>query len=304
VILRKVLLLVSMVIGALALSPPGSAGAASEEQRPIPILGIAKSTTTVNLNTGAGTTVNYGYLLGIGLFFGVSSSTFAHTGATTFSGTGSGTLVTASGELFYTSSAFGTLGQSSVTSRTVDTITGGTRRFAGDTGQVSITAGGTSVSTVGSTETFTTFGFWVGSVSVHPVGLADLGGSLTGTVSNNSGCGFVGLTLDATYPGSSAVGTVTLQMTGCVPSPTNLPTFSYAGTFTLTTSVGTLSGTVSGQIVNDFVGPEDLEPTSAALTLTATSGTGDFTGTTGTLNVNLEWATPGASTYTGTVAPA
>jgi hypothetical protein len=52
-----------------------------------------------------------------------------------------------------------------VTATTADTITGGTGRFKGASGVINITALGTSASTVGSTETFSTFGLWTGSLS-------------------------------------------------------------------------------------------------------------------------------------------
>jgi hypothetical protein len=146
------------------------------------------------------------------------------------------------------------------------------------------------------------------SYAIHnPVSLADLAGSLTGTLSavfGGNGCSFLEGTFSATYPGSSAVGTVTLHMDGCIPlilPPTPLP---FAGTFALTTNAGTLSGTVAGQITNVLLPPSNVEPASATLTLAATSGTGDFTGTTGTLNVSLQWPEPGSLSFTGTIAPA
>jgi hypothetical protein len=305
-LLRRVLLLSSLVIAVVVLGPAGATGAENAVQRPV--LGIAKGTTTVNLITGAGTTVNNGYLLGIGLFTGNSNSTFAYTGPNTFSSTGTGMLVTANGnDLFITTSGTGTLKGTAVTATTVETITGGTGRFEGASGQIKITARGSSASTVGSTETFTTLGLWTGSFSYPVVSLADLAGSPTGTLSaasGGNGCSFLDATFSATYPGSSAVGTVTLQMDGCIPlvfPPTPTP---FAGTFTLTTNVGTLSGTVAGQITNVVVPPSNVEPASATLTLTATSGTGDFTGTTGTLNVSLQWPEPGSLSFTGTITPA
>ena len=297
-----------MAIALVVLGPVGAAGAANAMPRPI--LGIAKGTTTVNLTTGAGTTVNNGYLLGIGLFNASSSSTFAYTGPNAFSGTGAGSIVTANGnEMFVTTAVTGTLKGSAVTARTVDTITGGTGRFVGASGQITITAKGTSAWTAGSTETFTTLGIWTGTISYPVVSLSDLAGSLTGTPSAQTSCSFAGVAFNATYSGSSAVGAVTLQMNGCIPNTgPNFPfTFEYSGTFTATTGVGTLSGSIAGQITNVLLSPPpeiNLEPTSATLTLMATSGTGDFTGMTGTLNVSLQWPEPGSSsTIVGTVTP-
>jgi hypothetical protein len=142
----------------------------------------------------------------------------------------------------------------------------------------------------------------------HPVSLSDLAGSLTGTASLVSvgpdGCSFLDMTFDATYPGSSAVGTVMLQMHGCVSlvfPPAPIP-FG-PGEFALTTNVGTLKGTAAGPITSVIVPPFSLFPASATLTLIATSGTGDFTEMTGTLNVSLQWPVPGSLSFIGTIAP-
>ena len=218
-VLRRVLLVSSFAITLVALSPSGPTAAANPAPRPI--FGIAKGTTTVNLVTGAGTTVNQGFLLGIGLFTGNSSSTFAYTGPNTFSSTGSGTLATPNGnELYVTSAGTGTMNGTAVSPTTVDTITGGTGRFDGASGHITIYARGTSASTVESDETFTTLGLWVGTISYPVVSLSNLAGSPAGTLSavaQGNGCSFLEATFNATYPGSSAVGTVTLQMEGCVP---------------------------------------------------------------------------------------
>src|SRR5580704_16536035 len=84
----------------------------------------------------------------------------------------------------------------------------------------------------------------------NPVSLADLAGSFSGTTSftfGTGGCSFVEQIFDATYPGSSALGSVTLHLDGCV-TPVMIPPerFTYAGTFTFATSVGTIAGNASG----------------------------------------------------------
>ena len=141
-VLRRVLLFSSLATTFAVFGLSGPTAAANPAQGPI--FGIAKGTTEVNLDTGAGTTVNQGFLLGIGLFKGNSSSTFAYTGPNTFSSTGSGTLVTANGnELFITSVGTGTLSGTAVNATTVDTITGGTGRFEGASGHITIYARGT-----------------------------------------------------------------------------------------------------------------------------------------------------------------
>ena len=131
----------------------------------------------------------------------------------------------------------------------------------------------------------------------NPVSLADLAGSFTGTTSFSFGTGSCAIeqVFDATYPGSSAVGSVTLHLDGCV----NLVVpFTYAGTFAIATSVGTLSGNAAGPITNlPIIGPS---PADFELTLTVLSGTGAFAGTTGTINVSIQW--PGGTPVTGSVS--
>jgi hypothetical protein len=140
------------------------------------------------------------------------------------------------------------------------------------------------------------------SYAIHnPVSLADLAGSFSGTTSFTSGtggCAFVEQFFDATYPGSSAVGLVALHLDGCVILSVPL---TYAGTFTIATSVGTLAGDVAGlasNVVNTF-------PTDFEMTLTVLSGSGAFAVTTGTIHVSIQWiggGTPGIPTpVTGSV---
>jgi alpha-tubulin suppressor-like RCC1 family protein len=123
------------------------------------------------------------------------------------------------------------------------------------------------------------------SVTVgNPVNVADLAGSFPGAMSftlGTGGCDFLGQGFDATYPGSSAVGSVTLHLDGCVPAE---PPFTYTGTFTITTSVGTLAGNAAGTDSN-LVGPP---PYFSDLTLTVLSGTGGFAGTTDTTGVSIQ----------------
>jgi hypothetical protein len=124
----------------------------------------------------------------------------------------------------------------------------------------------------------------------HPVSLADLAGTFTGTQSfafGTDGCVFVHQIFDASYP-SAAAGVATLHIEGCVdPSITN-----YAGTFTISTSGGSVSGSASGPI--DFSASPTFD-----LTLAVTSGAGTFAGTTGTLHAAIDW--PGGDTISGSV---
>jgi hypothetical protein len=124
----------------------------------------------------------------------------------------------------------------------------------------------------------------------HPVSLADLAGSFSGTTSFTFGTGGCAIeqVFDATYPGSSAVGSVTLHLDGCVILIGN--PFTYAGTFTIATSVGTLAGNAAGPINNLPAIPGI--PVDFELTLTVLSGTGAFAATTGMMHVTISWPPP------------
>lgn len=129
----------------------------------------------------------------------------------------------------------------------------------------------------------------------HPVSLADLAGSFSGTQSftNGNGCTMVHQAFDATYQGSSAVGLVTLHLDGCDLIAGSIG-FTFDGTFTITTSVDSLAGNATGLATVPDPPPIDYE-----LTLTITSGTGAFAVTTGTLHASIQW--PGATPVTGSV---
>jgi hypothetical protein len=136
---------------------------------------------------------------------------------------------------------------------------------------------------------------------LHPVTLADLAGSFSGTTSfsiRTGGCSTVEQVFDATYPGNSAVGSVTLHLDGCV--NTGLVPFTYAGTFALTTSVGTLTGNAAGPINNVPVSPP--LPGDFELTLTLLSGSGAFAGTSGLIDVQIVWPFPYGTQVSGSVS--
>ena len=110
--------------------------------------------------------------------------------------------------------------------------------------------------------------------------LADLAGSFTGTQSFTfTGCVFVHEVFDASYPGGGTIGTVTLQIEGCVSSSVT----SYTGTFTISTSAGNVSGTASGPVIQN--------PTALTfdLTLAIATGTDGFAGAPGTLHSLVNW---------------
>jgi hypothetical protein len=120
----------------------------------------------------------------------------------------------------------------------------------------------------------------------HPVALADLAGSYVGgtgsAVQNGGTCRPVGLDFylkfDTTYTGSAAVGTVALHLEGCADfSNDNF----MAGTFSLSTNVGSVSGTAEGSVTATL--DRNNVTVDLSLDFTVTSGTGAFSTTTGTL---------------------
>lgn len=134
----------------------------------------------------------------------------------------------------------------------------------------------------------------------HPVSLADLANpSFTGTqTSGGLSCPTqVHQAFDAVYPGSAAVGNVTLHIDGCVDVPN--PQSTYAGSFTITTGVGTLSGSASGPVVLQLGSPILV---LFHITLTVNAGTGSFAGTTGSLLFSTTFELPQGPSIVGSVS--
>ena len=139
------------------------------------------------------------------------------------------------------------------------------------------------------------------SIAVNnPPSLVDLTGSFSGTTSYSGatgGCSFEEQVFDATYRGSSAVGSVTLHLDGCVNGTLEQQNWTYTGTFAIATSVGTLAGSADGPLAIVSGTSDDFE-----LTLSNLSGTGAFAGTTGTIDVSILWAPPFGPQVTGSVS--
>ena len=156
--------------------------------------------------------------------------------------------------------------------------------------------GGWQALTAASGQPFKNQGQCISYFIHNPVSLADLTGSFSGTTSftfGTGGCAFVEQFFDATYPGSSAVGSVTLHLDVCVAVVPLIGALT--GTFTIATSVGTLAGSAAGQATG-LGFPTDFE-----LTLTVLSGTGAFEGTTGTIHVSIQWPSGPLPPVTGSV---
>jgi hypothetical protein len=131
------------------------------------------------------------------------------------------------------------------------------------------------------------------TITVNNPGLADLANSsFTYTASEvvgGNGCSFVYGAFEAVYPGSAAVGNVTLHIAGCVTDP-----YTYVGSFTITTGVGTLSGNAMGSIT--YIG--DTLESNYQITLSVTTATGSFSGTTGSLVFSAPYQTPQVGSLT------
>jgi 6-phosphogluconolactonase len=162
--LRRLILISGLVLAVVAMSPAAAMGAAKGADRPLK--GTTTTTTTVNLITGAGSSVSSGHLSHLGAVTGSGDAQFALVGPNGFSFTGTATTVAANGDkLFTATSGMGTLGPP-VQSTAVNTITGGTGRFANAAGTFTTMGTSTSVSTVGSIETITSTSTIKGTISL------------------------------------------------------------------------------------------------------------------------------------------
>ena len=158
--------------------------------------------------------------------------------------------------------------------------------------------GGRQTLTDASGQPFRNQGQCISYLIHHPVSLADLAGSFSGTTSVGGGtvvCSIEQL-FDAASLGSSTVGSVTLHLDGCF-NP-SFP-FTYTGIFAIATRVGTLAGNANGPVSSRPFAPSvpDFE-----LTLTVLSGPGAFAATTGTIHVSVLWPPPYGPRVSGSVS--
>jgi hypothetical protein len=149
--LTRRVLLSSLTVAIVATSSAAAAGNPAGR----PVQGTRTTTTTLDLSTGVGTSTTSGDLSHVGAFTGQATEQFIPTSATTFTFTGTATLVAANGDELFASFA----GSAAVTSATTSTgtntytILGGTGRFAGASGTLTETINSTVVSIIGTTQT-------------------------------------------------------------------------------------------------------------------------------------------------------
>jgi hydroxyethylthiazole kinase-like sugar kinase family protein len=130
---RTVTFLSGSVLAAATLIPSPAVAAAHGEERPL--TGTATGTSTLNFVTGTSTADITGHLSHLGAANGQETLTVTLTSATTFTYTGTRTLVAANGDkVFSTVTGSGTFSPSNAQSTDTGTITGGTGRFAEATG--------------------------------------------------------------------------------------------------------------------------------------------------------------------------
>jgi hypothetical protein len=169
IVFSTLVAVVVVIVPAAALAGADGAGRGSEpHQAPKaidrPLRGRSTGINTVNLQSGAATYESSGHLSHLGAVTNAGIQTISFIG-NTIRFTGTGTTVASNGdELFATFSGTATV-TSAAAATTVNTITGGTGRFAGATGTFRVTSVSKPISTVGPVETFATTSTTEGSIS-------------------------------------------------------------------------------------------------------------------------------------------
>ena len=164
---RLFLLLLSslVLLGFAAISPVAALAAAKGTDHQLS--GTSAGTLTASLVTGAATSSFTGHLCPLGAITGGDVVTFTVTGPTTFTYTGTDTLVAANGnEVFSTLTGSGTFTSTTTTqSSQVNTITGGTGRYADASGTFTETISSVVVSVTATTETTDNAAIFNGQIS-------------------------------------------------------------------------------------------------------------------------------------------
>ncbi len=134
---RRPTFLASFVLAVAALGATAALGTANNTDRPLKVQGKGTETAVIDLATGLGSGDGRGHLSRLGkVTFHDDIRSLAFDGANV-SFVGTATYVAANGDkLFATTAATGALTPTGLRITIVDTITGGTGRFAGASGRI------------------------------------------------------------------------------------------------------------------------------------------------------------------------
>jgi hypothetical protein len=165
-LLRRLIALAGLALFAtIAISPAGALAAAKGTDRPLK--GTTTGSLTVSLPSGAATSSFTGNFSHLGATAGGDVATITLTSPTTFTYTGTDTLVAANGdEVFSTFTGSGAFtSATTIESTQVNTITGGTGRFADASGTFTVTISSVVVSSSATSDTTDNADTWNGQIS-------------------------------------------------------------------------------------------------------------------------------------------
>jgi hypothetical protein len=153
---RRLVFVSSLVLAAAVLSPVTALGAATGTGHPVRLRGTSKETAIIDLATGTGTSDGTFRLTHLGKGTEHTDFTSFTLTGNTFASMGTATFIAANGDqVFTTTVGSGVVTSTGSESTTLDTITGGTGRFAHAHGHFKVTTAGVTVSIVGSIVTST-----------------------------------------------------------------------------------------------------------------------------------------------------
>jgi hypothetical protein len=169
VVFSALVAVIVVIVPAAALAGADGAGRGPRPHQPQraidrPLRGRSTGINTVNLQSGAATYESSGHLSHLGAVTNTGIQTMSFIGDT-IRFTGTGTTVASNGDQLFTTFSGTAMVTSTAAATTVNTITGGTGRFAGATGTFRVTSVSKPISTIGSIETFATTSTTEGYVS-------------------------------------------------------------------------------------------------------------------------------------------
>jgi hypothetical protein len=164
--------LLGMLGGAATASPAlaggrGAGALAAVKGTDRPLKGTTTGSLTVSLPSGAATSSFTGNFSHLGATTGGDIATFTLTSSATFTYTGTDTLVAANGDkVFSTFTGSGAFtSATTIESTQVNTITGGTGRFADASGTITVTISSVVVSSSATSDTTDNTDTWNGQIS-------------------------------------------------------------------------------------------------------------------------------------------